>query len=164
MIVLAVVLSAFSTQAQSKVGTIDADYILSKMPEINTVNDSLKAYNTKLQQELQGSIKNYQDMVNEYQTNNATYTDSIKKGKEDKIIGLENEIKNFRQKASVLLQMKRTELTNPLYKKIDDAMKQIVEKDGYTQILNASANGLAFSDPKYDITDEVLKKLGLPTE
>ncbi|MGB8705940.1 MAG: OmpH family outer membrane protein, partial [Gillisia sp.] len=103
-------------------------------------------------------------LVSDYQANNATYTDSIKKGKEGQIVGLENEIKNFRQKASVLLQMKRTELTNPLYKKIDDAMKQIVEKEGYTQILNASANGLAFADPKFDITDEVMKKLGLAVE
>jgi len=74
---------------------------------------------------------------------------------------VENEIKNFRQKASVLVQMRRNELTKPFYLKIDEAMKAVISAQGYTQIFNSSTNGLAFADPKFDITDAVLKKLGI---
>ncbi len=91
-------------------------------------------------------------------------SDEDRNTKENEIISLENDIKNFRQKASVLLQMRRNELTQPLYDKIDAAMKEVVTEQKYTQIINASANALAFSDPAYDITDAVLAKLGITVE
>ena len=59
------------------------------------------------------------------------------------------------------MQIRNNELTQPLYLKIDEAMKTIIAEQGYTQILNTSANGLAYADEKYDITDAVIKKLGI---
>lgn len=150
-----------NTQAQTKVGTIDAEFILSQLPEITTVEEGLKTYNTELQGELQKTIKSYEEQIANYQATNATLSEEDKTAKENEIIGLENEIKNFRQKASVLLQMRRNELTQPLYAKIDVAMKAIIAEQKYTQIINVSANVLAFADPAYDITDAVLGKLGI---
>lgn len=161
ILVLAVVLSANFLQAQTKVGTIDAEYILGQMPEISQVEDGLKAYNTELQAELQTTIKKYEELVAAYQANNSTFKEEEKTAKESEIMEVENEIKNFRQKASVLVQMKRNELTQPFYVKIDEAMKAVITAQGYTQIFNTGANGLAFADPKFDITDAVLEKLGI---
>lgn len=156
-----VLLIGMVSQAQSKVGTIDAEYILAQMPEITTVEEGLKTYNTELQEELQKTIQKYETLVADYQATNETITPEEKTTKENEIIGLENEIKNFRQKASVLLQMKRNELTKPLYEKIDEAMRQVISEQKYTQVINSSANALAYADPAYDITDAVLAKLGI---
>ncbi len=161
--ILIAVLSATVSQAQSKVGTIDADYILGQLPEISTVEEGLKTYNTELQEDLQNTIKNYETLVADYREKNVDFSEEEKATKEEEIISLENEIKNFRQKASVLIQMRRNELTQPLYEKIDGAMKEVISEQKYTQIINASANALAFSDPEYDITDAVLTKLGIST-
>lgn len=161
--ILLAVLSATVSQAQSKVGTIDADYILGQLPEISTVEEGLKTYNTELQEDLQNTIKNYETLVADYREKNVDFSEEEKATKEEEIISLENEIKNFRQKASVLIQMRRNELTQPLYEKIDGAMKEVISEQKYTQIINASANALAFSDPEYDITDAVLTKLGIST-
>jgi len=161
ILALAVVLSATSIQAQTKVGTIDADYILGQMPEISKVEEGLKTYNTELQAELQTTIKKYEGLVAAYQTNSATYEEAEKTSKESELMEVENEIKNFRQKASVLIQMRRNELTQPFYLKIDEAMKAVISAQGFTQIFNSSANGLAFADSKFDITDAVLEKLGI---
>ena len=164
VLVLAIVLSGTCLQAQTKVGTIDADFILGQMPEISQVEEGLKTYNTELQAELQTSIKKYEELIAAYQANNTTYTEEEKTLKEGEIIELENEIKNFRQKASVLVQMRRNELTQPFYVKIDEAMKTVISEQGYTQIFNTSSNGLAYADPKFDITDAVLKKLGISAQ
>lgn len=161
ILVLAILITGTSLNAQTKVGTIDADFILQQMPEMVQVQENLKIYNTELQGNLQSTIKKYEDLVAAYQTNLATFTEEEKQSKEDEIITLENEIKNFRQKASVLMQIRNNELTQPLYLKIDEAMKTIIVEQGYTQILNSSANGLAYADEKYDITDAVIKKLGI---
>lgn len=161
ILIFLVVLTGMSTQAQSKVGTIDAEFILAQLPEISTVEEGMKIYNTELQEELQKTVKSYEELIAGYQATNATLTDEVKETKENEIMGVENEIKNFRQKASVLLQMKRNELTQPLYAKIDTAMKQVITEQKYTQIINVSANALAYADPAYDITDAVLGKLGI---
>lgn len=161
ILLLTVLFTCSITQAQTKVGTIDADFILGQMPEISTVEEGLKTYNTELQGDLQNTIKRYEDLVADYQATNATITEEQKTTKENEIIGLENEIKGFRQKAGVLLQMKRNELTKPLYEKIDAAMKEVIAEKKFTQIINSSANALAYADPAYDITDAVLAKLGI---
>ncbi|MDT0644694.1 OmpH family outer membrane protein [Zunongwangia sp. F363] len=147
--------------AQTKTGTIDADYILSQMPEITNVNKGLEEYNTELQADLQKNIDSYEGLVGDYQENNTSFTDEQKKQKETEIIGLENEIKGFRQKASVMLQMKRNELTKPLYEKIDAAMRKVIAAEGYTHILNAGGNSLAFASEEYDITLKVMKEMGI---
>lgn len=161
ILLFAILLSGIVSQAQSKVGTIDAEYILAQMPEITTVEEGLKTYNSELQEELQKTIQKYEKLVADYQATTETSTQEEKSTKESEIIGLENEIKSFRQKASVLLQMKRNELTKPLYEKIDAAMKQVISEQKYTQVINSSANALAYADPAFDITDAVLTKLGI---
>ncbi len=160
-LILALLFTGIYAQAQTKVGTIDVEYIIGQMPEISTVEEGLKTYNTSLQDELQSNIKKYEGLVADYQKTSPTLTEEQKLPKENEIIGIENDIKNFRQKASVLLQMKRNELTKPLYEKIDAAMKQVIAEQKYTQIINASANSLAYADPTYDITDAVIAKLGI---
>ncbi len=161
LVALAILLTSVSLNAQTKVGTIDAEFILAQMPETKTVEEDIKAYNLKLQEELQNTIKKYEELVAAYQTDNATLTEEDKAAKESEIISVENDIKNFRQKATVLMQVRRNELTQPLYMKIDAAMKTIIEKEKYTQIFNTSINGMAYADEKFDITDAVLAKLGI---
>ena len=161
LLALAIFITSLSVQAQTKVGTIDAEFILSQMPEAITVDESLKTYNTKLQEDLQTTVKKYEDLVANYQTNSTTFTEEEKTTKESEIIGLENDIKSFRQKASTLMQIRRNELTQPLYLKIDEAMRLIVAEQNYTQIFNTSINGMAYADEKYDITEAVMKKLGI---
>lgn len=161
LVALAILLTSVSLNAQTKVGTIDAEFILAQMPETKTVEEDIKAYNLKLQEELQNTIKKYEELVAAYQTDNATLTEEDKAAKESEIISVENDIKNFRQKATVLMQVRRNELTQPLYMKIDAAMKTIIEKEKYTQIFNTSINGMAYADEKFDITDAVLTKLGI---
>ena len=59
------------------------------------------------------------------------------------------------------MQMKRNDLTGPLYDKIDKAMKEVITEDGYTQIFHAGASGLAFSRAEDDITLRVMDKMGI---
>lgn len=158
---LSLILLSYSSFAQSKVGTIDAEYVLTQLPEMTQVNEGLKNYNEELQKNLETTIQKYETLVKEYQESNADYTEEVKKTKETEIISLENDIKGFRQKASVMMQMKRNELTQPLYEKINAAMLEVIKEENYTQILHAGGNALAFAAEQYDITNKVMTKLGI---
>ena len=167
ILLVSISLIGFSSFAQTKVGTIDAEYILSQLPEIAEIDEGLKEYNQELQKNLEQSITDYEALVKDYQENyrtdvdNATFTEEEKQVKEREIIGLENDIKGFRQKATVMMQMKRNELTKPLYEKINTAMMQVVQEENYTQILHAGGNNLAFFAEEYDISEKVMRKLGI---
>ena len=104
------------------------------------------------------------NLIKEYQANNATMSEEAKTEQESQIISLENDIKNFRQKATVMLQMRRNELTKPLYAKINEAMLKVVNEEGFTQIFHAGTNVLAFSREDADITVKVMDKLGIKTD
>lgn len=161
VLVLSLAFISFSSFAQTKVGTIDAEYILTQLPEMAQVTEGMKAYNEDLQKDLEKNVKDYETLVKDYQANNANFTEEEKKNKETEIISLENDIKSFRQKASVMMQMKRNELTQPLYEKINEAMLKVIEEENYTQILHAGGNTLAFSSEEFDITMKVINKLGI---
>ncbi|GGW80611.1 OmpH family outer membrane protein [Salegentibacter mishustinae] len=147
--------------AQTKVGTIDTDYILSQMPEMEAVNKGLETYDKELQQDFQANVKQYDTLVKTYQANAESLAAEARQESESKIIELENQIKQFRQRAQLMMQMRRNELTNPLYKKIDAAMRAVIDEEGFTQILHAGGNSLAFSAEKYDITEKVMTKMGI---
>lgn len=158
---LLAVLIGTASMAQSKIGTIDAEYILNQLPEIQEVNKELEGYGQELQGDLQQTIQQYEQQVQAYQEQNETYTDTQRQEKEQEIMALENEIQGFRQKAQVMMQMKRNELTNPLYQKINEAMQAVIQEEGYTQIFHAGSNALAFSTEDSDITLKVMNHLGL---
>lgn len=161
VLVLSLAFISFSSFAQTKVGTIDAEYILAQLPEMTQVTEGMKAYNEELQKGLEQNVADYEKLVKDYQANNTTFTEEEKKTKETEIISLENDIKSFRQKAGVMMQMKRNELTQPLYEKINEAMLQVIKEENYTQILHSGGNSLAYSAEEYDITMKVINKLGI---
>ncbi|TPN85350.1 OmpH family outer membrane protein [Aquimarina algicola] len=165
-ILFLVLVSIVSLQvnAQSKTGTIDTEYILSKMPELTKVQEDLKAYNTKLEGELKTKVDDYQVKVKDYQDKVASFTDAMKKTKQEEIIKLENDIAKFRQNGAQLVQIEQNKLLQPLYKKIGGALEEIAKAEKYTQVFTITSSGLAYVDPKYDLTKTVMNKLGIKDE
>ncbi|MGB7786540.1 MAG: OmpH family outer membrane protein [Salinimicrobium sp.] len=161
LIVLGLALFSFSMNAQTKVGTIDADYILAQLPEMTQVNEELKAYGQEMRKDFDSTVTKYQNLVKDYQEKQSEYSETEKKQKEEEIITLESGLKGFNQKLPLMIQMRRNELTKPLFEKINAAMLKVIERDGYTHVLHAGGNSLAFAEEKYDITEKVLTELGI---
>lgn len=161
---IALLISSHFIMAQSKVGTIDSEYILFRLPELTTVQEEIKKYNAKLEADLKVKVDDYQAKVADYQKNVATLTAPMKKTKQEAIIALENDIAKFRQNGTQLAQLEQNKLLQPLYQKIGKALEEIAKTQGYTQVLTITTSGLAYIDPKYDLTEVVMKKLNIPLE
>ncbi|PKV50037.1 periplasmic chaperone for outer membrane proteins Skp [Aquimarina sp. MAR_2010_214] len=159
-----VLIVSFQLNAQSKTGTIDSEYILSKMPELTKVQGDLKTYNTKLESDLKVKVEEYQAKVKEYQEKVASFTEPMKKTKQEEIIALENDIAKFRKNGSQLIQIEQNRLLQPLYQKIGKALEEVAKAEGYTQVFTITTSGLAYVDPKYDVTKTVMQKLGITIE
>ncbi|TXE21437.1 OmpH family outer membrane protein [Psychroflexus gondwanensis] len=150
-------LSAFS---QTKVGTINNEYILSQMPEIKDVEERLKIYSAKLDSTIQQKYVEYQEVVAIYNEGEKDMSDLMKKMKQGEIVDLEEDLQNLQENSSKMLQLQQDEYLRPLYNKIGKTVEAIVIEDGFTQIFDEN-NSIIYIDPKFDITLKTLKKMGI---
>jgi outer membrane protein len=149
--------------AQTKVGTINTEYVLSRMPEFAQVQKKLETYGKTLDTGLKEKFDEYQAKMDDYKAKEATYTDALKQLKQKDIIKLEEDIQKLRTNSGKLLQVRQEELLRPLYNKIGNEVEKIVEAEGYTHIFNEN-NTLIYIDPDFDITIKVMKALGISTD
>ena len=75
--------------------------------------------------------------------------------------GLEQDIKKYQKNGNTLMGLKRDELMRPLYTMLSEAIATVAKENGYTQILTITGNEFAYIDSKFDITELVLKNLGI---
>jgi len=151
---------SISSFAQSKVGTIDIDFIISKMPEITTVQTQLDDYKKELDLDFNKNMDAYNALIKEYKENEVTFTIAVKKQKQDEIITAENDLGKFQQNGTKLISIRRDALLQPLYKKIGDALGKVAKEKSYTQVLQINEN-LVYLDNELDLTIQVLKELGV---
>lgn len=148
--------------SQSKVGTINTDVILSQMPELKKVETDMKEFGTQLDKELRDKYAEYQKLVAEFTEQEAEMNDVIKKFKQNELADLEESIQTMQQSSQQKMRVKQEELLKPLYAKIGNALEVIVEDEKFTQIFNEGSN-LIYISPEYDVTEKVMKLLGLDT-
>ena len=159
--IIALLMVCFGTNAQSKVGTVDSDYVISKMPQLKTVQSRIKSYGQRLDSINNKKVKDYDAKVKFFNDGVKTLADSIKKVKYAEIAALNQDIAKFRKNGAQMMQLRNDEFMRPLYKKASEVIQQVAKENGYTQILTIGGNDLAYIDLKYDITKLVLAKLGI---
>lgn len=146
--------------AQSKVGTIDVDYIISQMPELSSVQKQIEDYGNGLDSNLLKKLAEYQTAIDKYKTDEVSLTINQKKGRQDSILAMENDIQKFQQNGNQLIVLKQEEYLKPLYEKIGIALEKIAKAEGYTQVLMRN-NDVVYIDNRFDLTLAVLKELGI---
>ncbi len=160
-ILIIAIVTSLQINAQAKVGTIDIEYIISNMPQLEQVNLDVKAYSDDLENQLQVKVTKYKALIEVYQQNESSFTEDIKKLKQDEIIILEQDIQKFQKNGTTLVQIRQTELINPLYKLIGEAISVIASEEKFSQILTIN-NSIAYLDPNFDITLLTMTKMGIP--
>lgn len=149
-----------SSFAQTKVGTVDVNLILSKLPELKNVQEDVDAYGAKLDIDLNKKLEAYNKEVEVYKAGEATYTEAEKTSKQKSIVALEQDLNKFQQNGDKLMTLKRNEALSPLYNKIGAVLESISKAQGYTQILQINQN-IVYFDENFDLTLAVLKDLGI---
>jgi len=151
---------SLSSFAQSKVGTIDIDFILSKMPELPEIQKQIEDYGKELDVDFNKNLDSYNALVKVYTDGEAGFSEAEKKEKQTEILTAENDLGKFQQNGTKLISIKRDDLVRPLYQKIGVALEKIAKAEGYTQVLQIDKN-IVYLDNNLDLTLLVLKELGI---
>lgn len=158
-------LSTFAV-AQTKVGTVNSDYIVNLMPESKIVIERTQNYGAKLDTSFTIKLKEFQGMVEAFKKGEKELGETERQTAINEITALETDIKKYQSNGQKLMQLKREELMRPLYKKLSDAIQTVAKAENYTQVLTTTGNEFAYINENFDITTLVLKQLGIeiPTE
>jgi outer membrane protein len=147
--------------AQTKVGTIDNEYIIGIMPETKTAIKRTQAYGAKLDSSFTIKVNNFKAQLEDYKLKEKDMGVLEKKTIQKELTTLEDDIKKYQKNGNTLMGLRKDELMRPLYNKLNAAIATISEENGYTQILTLAGNKFAYIDPKFDITDLVINNLGI---
>jgi outer membrane protein len=147
------------TIAQSKVGTIDSEYIIGLMPESKMVIALTEAYGAKLDSSFSIKVEDFKAKLEDYKLKEKDMGELEKKTIQKELSGLDQDIQNYQKTGNTLMGLRRDELMRPLYTKLSKAISIVSKENGYTQILTATGNEFAYVDAKFDITELVLTKL-----
>jgi len=156
---------AQSSQASQKIGHADWEYIFSQLPEYKQIENELKTFETQLQNQIKTKGQELEIKYKAYQTMPADSPDAIKKDKESEIAYLQQNIQKFQQDAQLAMQKKQTDLVTPVFAKVGKAIEAVAVENGFSYIINPQmmegGDVLLFTDEKYNISNLVLKKLGV---
>jgi outer membrane protein len=147
-------------------GYADWQYIFSQLPETKQIENELKTHGTQLENQLKAKSQELEAKYKAYQGMPATTPDAIRADKERELQGMQDGIQKFQQDAETSLRNKQSALMDPVFKKVGKAIEDVAKENAYTFIINpqSMSNGediLLYSDEKYNISNLVLKKLGV---
>lgn len=158
-------LSTSTLQAQ-KIAYMDLEAAIAMMPETKTAEQTLQTFQQKLGQGLQATDQYLRSLISEYQELAAVEgtTEADLKPKEDKIRDLQAELQKKQSESQQQFANKQAEVMAPILEKLEKAMKDYANANGYTYVLNTSSNGTSIILHGVDsdnITKVVLEKLGV---
>ena len=79
---------SINSYAQNKLGYIDSQELLLLLPERKTAEAEVQTFAKSLESQLQAMTSEYQQSVQDYQANEASYDDLVKQDKISEITGL----------------------------------------------------------------------------
>ena len=143
---------------------VDTEYILENTPDYKDAQGELDKLSIEWQKQLERRYSEIDKMYKNYQAEQILLTEDMKVKREDEIIKKEKAAKEYQKVKFGVdgeLFQKRKELVKPLQDKVYKAISEIANYKKLGVIFDkASALTMLYTNPKYNVSDDVLKKMG----
>ena len=162
-IFLTLLISVVFGQENIKIGYTNAEYIAYSHPDYQVIMRQLEEHQGKIQQMMQQKYKEYETLGREFQQlqQQPGVDELILRDKQQQAMNKEAEIQQFQATAEQGMMKKQQQLMVPLQKKIKLAIEEVSKEKGYTHIFDGNTLLYMINEKSFDITDDVLKKLGI---
>jgi outer membrane protein len=163
-LIIGMVLLTSAIASAQKYAFVDSEYIRKNIPAFNTAQEQLDKLSKQWEKEVADGYAVVEQMYKSYQNEAPLLSQDMKTKREEDIISKEKEMKDLQNKYFGVegeLFKKRQELVKPIQDDILKAIKDIAVEGSYAVIFDSSTGGnILFANPKFDISDQVLEKLG----
>ncbi|MBL7811677.1 MAG: OmpH family outer membrane protein [Bacteroidetes bacterium] len=167
-IAIAAMATVASSLSAQKMGFVDTDLILGKLPEYKSAQKQLDDLSAQWQQKATDLQAGLDQMYKDFKGEELLLSAEQKRMKEDAIVEKEKELFKFREDKfgqNGELFKKREELIKPVQDKVYEAVQKVAKKEGLSFMFDKAGGVLMlYADQKYDKTYEVMEELGIPVE
>lgn len=146
-----------------KIGVVDTNYILSKLPQYKEAENRLNTQITQWQSDLQRMQTEYERKKEAFENEKVLLIGDQLKLREKELTDMEANIRNTvgaRFGTNGEVNQLRSNLTKPYQDQIWNAIKTVSTKNNLGIVLDKTTNNVLFLDKRYDYTDAVLSLLG----
>ncbi len=165
LLTVAVLIVGVTMGYSQKFAYVNTDYILGRIPAYDAAQKQLDKFSEEWQKEVDAKRSDIEKLYKDYQAERVLLTEEMRTKREDEIMNREKEVKDLQKKYFApegMLYKKRTELVKPIQDDVFTAVKDLAAEGGYSIIFDTSAGPtMLFTDPKFDKSDDVLKKMGI---
>jgi outer membrane protein len=155
---------ALNAQNQ-KIGFIDSDYILSRMPEYTGLDQRLRALNEEWREEIQQIDREIEQLEREFTAREILYTDEIRTQKVTEIETIKRQREqyiNTRYGPEGEYFKQQQLILEPLQRRIMEAVETISVRDSFDFVFDRSGDFLfLYARSQWNLSDDVLLELGV---
>lgn len=161
--ILVLVCSSINAQKTTKIGYIDMDYILEKVPEYAEAKNQLEQKATVWKQEIETKKTEINKLKESLATDKVLLTKELVTEKEEEIKNLEKDLLDYQQKRfgpQGDLMIQKAGLIKPIQDQVFNIVQDIAEKRNYDFIFDKSSDlTMLYTAERFDISDFVLREL-----
>ncbi len=153
--------------AQQKIGWVDTQEIMKKLPEAVEAQTKLDALVSQWQTEINKMQNDLQQESDDYQRRRLILPEQARIQEEQKLGDMQKKIMDLRNQRfgpNGDLSQQQNALMRPVQEKVLQAIQDVAKEGDYDYIFDKSGQILLmYSNPKYDVTQQVLDKLKIPS-
>lgn len=160
---LVVACCATSASAQLKVGYIDSEVLKERLPEILDVQRTLEQLQQDYERESMDRRTKLKKIEDDFQRQELLMSEARKAEMRAEFEAKVQQLQQFTQEKfgpEGELTRKQIELLEPIFKKINDAIRDMAEEGKYDFIFDSPSAGLLlFAKPEYDLTEQLIERM-----
>jgi len=164
LIAIAFILAFSSESFSQRIAFVESEYIFGKIKSYAAANEALEKISQEWQKDIENRMSDLEAQYKKFQAEQSLYTAQMKQEKIQEIEAKEKEVAALQQKrfgANGELFKKRQELLQPIMNKMIEEIQKIAQAKSFDLVLDkSSGNTILFSNPKLNISDDVIKAMG----
>ena len=164
VLIMIIALAGQSANAQTfKFGHINSDELIQTMPEYDSATVKLEKFRKELVNALELMQVELNTKSEAYQKESKNLSDIVKQTKEQELMDMNKRIQDFQSNAQTQLQNKQTEVFQPIYARVDKAIKDVGKDNGFLYVFDTAKGALLYFDEakSTNVMSLVKTKLGV---
>lgn len=160
LLFLAMPMLGMAQNTQIKLGYLDVQTLFMSLPEVASIETSLKELASQHEAEIKRMEDEYTRKMMEYKEGEAKWDDAIKRNRMEELQSIQQKVQLYYQQAQTMLQQKQEDLQAPIREKLRKTIDEVGAENGFLYIYDL--NALLYKSPDaIDVTPLIKKKLGI---
>jgi outer membrane protein len=165
LFILGLVFGLSTTVLAQRIGYVDTDYILTRVPEYAQAQRQLDNLSKEWEDEISALLQEVDALTQSFNAERVLLTEEMQNERQDEIKKKSKQAKEMQRKyfgPDGELFKKRQELVKPLQDQVFTAVQEVAQKRKLDIVLDkAGAITFLYGSDKIDYSDEVLERLGI---